>query len=567
MARGSSFVLQSERLGPLPVVNHFLDRLDLEALLDRFVPTQDRRYSLPHAKALGVLLRSIIVEREPIYRQYETVKTFAPGLFGLDREEIEHLTDDRLGRALDALFDADRGTLLTEVVVRAAAEFSLSFDELHNDSTTIRFTGQYRRAHGRSIRGKRAPWITYGRSKDRRPDLKQLLFVLTATADGGVPVQFRREDGNTNDSPTHIETWETLRKVAGRPDFLYIADSKLCSRENMDYLDHRGGRFVTVIPRNRLEDGEFRKWIQTHEPEWELVWDRPNPRRKYAPRDRWWVFRYPIPSREGWPVTWVRSSLLALHQEQRRRERTAKAVEELEDLKRKLQSPKTRLRKASEVDLRIANILSHRRVARYLKVKRTIRQEHVYRQKTPGRPGPQTEYRRRTRRRHDINWEIDQAAIDYDRKSDGMYPLLTNDRSLSSADVLRAHKAQPIIEKRFQQTKTVHEIAPVLLKNEDRVEALFVLYFLALLVQALIERELREAMRQHDIEELPIYPEERACRCPTTEQILRLFSLTEQHVLSRRGKLVQVFHARLTELQSQVLALLQVPTRKFRLLP
>lgn len=564
MARRSSFVLETERLGPLPVVNHFLDRLDLEALLDRFVPTEDRRYSLPHAKALGVLLRSIVVEREPIYRQYETVKTFAPGLFGLDGEEIEHLTDDRLGRALDALFDADRGTLLTEVVVRAAEEFSLSFDELHNDSTTIRFTGQYRRADGRSIRGKRAPWITYGRSKDRRPDLKQLLFVLTATADGGVPVQFRREDGNRNDSPTHIETWETLRKVAGRPDFLYIADSKLCSRENMDHLDHRGGRFVTVMPRNRLEDGEFRKWIQTHEPEWELVWDRPNPRRKYAPRDRWWVFRYPIPSREAWPVTWVRSSLLALHQEQRRRERTAKALEELEDLKRKLQSPKTRLRKASEVDLRIANILSHRRVARYLKVKRTIREEHVYRQKTPGRPGPETEYRRRTRRRHDISWEIDQAAIDYDRKSDGMYPLLTNDRSLSSADVLRAHKAQPMIEKRFQQTKTVHEIAPVLLKNEDRVEALFVLYFLALLVQALIERELREAMRQHDIEELPIYPEERACRCPTTEQILRLFSLAEQHVLSRGGKVVQVFHARLTELQSQVLELLEVPTRNFR---
>ena len=235
MARRGSFVLETERLGPLPVVDHFLDRLDLEALLDRFVPTQDRRYSLPHAKALGVLLRSIIVEREPIYRQYETVKTFAPGLFGLDREEIEHLTDDRLGRALDALFDADRGTLLTEVVVHAAAEFSLSFDELHNDSTTIRFTGQYRRADGRSIRGKRAPWITYGRSKDRRPDLKQLLFVLTATADGGVPVQFRREDGNTNDSPTHIETWETLRKVAGRPDFLYIADSKLCSGEKSKY--------------------------------------------------------------------------------------------------------------------------------------------------------------------------------------------------------------------------------------------------------------------------------------------------------------------------------------------
>ena len=63
-----------------------------------------------------------------------------------------------------------------------------------------------------------------------------------------------------------------------------------------------------------------------------------------------------------------------------------------------------------------------------------------------------------------------------------MYPLLTNDRSLSDAQVFEAHKRQPNIAKRFEQVKTVPEIAPVLLKNEGRVEALFFLYFLALLV-------------------------------------------------------------------------------------
>ena len=62
--------------------------------------------------------------------------------------------------------------------------------------------------------------------------------------------------------------------------------------------------------------------------------------------------------------------------------------------------------------------------------------------------------------------------------------------------VLEAHKGQPTIEKRFEQIKTVHEIAPVFLKNEGRIEALFTLYFLALLVQALIERELRLAMKR-----------------------------------------------------------------------
>ena len=63
------FTLHSERLGPLPLINHFLQRIDLEAIIDRHVPTNDRRCVVRHASALGVLLRSILIEREPIYRR------------------------------------------------------------------------------------------------------------------------------------------------------------------------------------------------------------------------------------------------------------------------------------------------------------------------------------------------------------------------------------------------------------------------------------------------------------------------------------------------------------------
>ena len=106
------FVLQSERLGPLPLVNHFIHRMGLEDTLDRYVPS-DQRCAVSHARALGVLLRSIIVEREPIYRQQETVHGFASGMFGVGEEEMQHVGDDRIGRALDRLFDADRAALLT----------------------------------------------------------------------------------------------------------------------------------------------------------------------------------------------------------------------------------------------------------------------------------------------------------------------------------------------------------------------------------------------------------------------------------------------------------------------
>ena len=56
----------AERLGPLPLINHFLQRLGLLELLERHMPTTDTRSTVSHAQALGALLRSIIVEREPI---------------------------------------------------------------------------------------------------------------------------------------------------------------------------------------------------------------------------------------------------------------------------------------------------------------------------------------------------------------------------------------------------------------------------------------------------------------------------------------------------------------------
>ena len=212
----------------------------------------------------------------------------------------------------------------------------------------------------------------------------------------------------------------------------------------------------------------------------------------------------------------------------------------------------------------MAEILEQHRVGRYLKVRRTVREEHSFKQARRGRPGPDMAYRKITRRRYDLEWTLDEAAIAYDQKSDGMYPLLTNDRNLSPAQALIAHKGQPTIEKRFEQVKTVHEIAPVFLKNEGRIEALFTLYFLALLVQALIERELRLTMKRSHIEELPLYPEQRQCRRPTTEQVLRLFSLAERHTLRREGQAVQVFHPEMTDLQRQVLTLLGVPQGAFR---
>ncbi len=100
----------------------------------------------------GVLLRNILVEREPLYALHEWAGPFDESLLGLPEGAARLLNDDRVGRALDALFLADRAALLTDIVVGAVQTFDVDLRELHNDSTTVTFTGDYAAATGGPIR-------------------------------------------------------------------------------------------------------------------------------------------------------------------------------------------------------------------------------------------------------------------------------------------------------------------------------------------------------------------------------------------------------------------------------
>ena len=110
---------------------------------------------------------------------------------------------------LARLFDADRATLLTRLVLDAVARFGIDCSQLHNDSTSVTVTGRYSGADGRARGGKATAAITFGHNKDHRPDLKQLVWILTVSFDGAVPIAHRVVDGNTSDDVTHVETWDS----------------------------------------------------------------------------------------------------------------------------------------------------------------------------------------------------------------------------------------------------------------------------------------------------------------------------------------------------------------------
>lgn len=552
------FRLQTEVLGPLPIVDHFLSRLGVDARLARWVPEGDASVRLAPAKALGAVLRCLCLRHEPLYALAEWAAPYDAALLGVAPEERVLLNDDRVARALTQLFDADRASLLTELVVAMIAAFDLDCGQLHNDSTTLTFSGDYLVATGQPRGGKPTPAIVHGHNKDHRPDLKQLLWILTVTADGAVPLAYRTEPGNTNDDPTHIPTWTGLVELLGRTDFLYVADSKLCSRPALEHIASRGGRFLTVLPQNRREDGDFRTWVVTHAPDWEEVERQPG-RRQTDPPHVWWAFPWPEPSAEGFRICWFRSSQKIAQDTVRRADRLRRAQADLTDLAARLGSPRSRFRNRPAVEQAVQAILDRTETTRLITYTVSEQVEERFRQEKRGRPGPKTRYRRVTRPRLHLSFAVDVAAVHAEAASDGCFPLITNDREMTHAQLLAAYKYQPNLEQRHAELKGPMDVAPVFLKDAARIEGLLCLEFLALLVRALIEREIRKAMQRRHLEELSLYPEDRGCRAPTATRVLAIFSGLSRHRLLEGDRLAQVFPPTLSPLQRQVLDLLGIP--------
>ena len=558
----AGFELVSQRVGAFPLVNHFLARTGLPALLERYLPSDDGRYRLEPATAVGLVVANLLLGREPLYGLGEWAARFDPVLLGLAPGEVELLNDDRVGRALERLFDADRASLLTQLLLGVVAEFGVDTRELHNDSTSISVSGVYADAIGTPRGGKPTPVITFGHSKDHRPDLKQLVFILTVAADGAVPIAYRLADGNTTDDPTHVPTWDGLVALLGRADFLYVADSKLCSREAMGHIAAGGGRFVTVLPRSRGEDRWFRDWAQTHHPDWTEAGRSPGARAD-DPDQVYSTFPAPLPSAEGYRVIWVHSSAKAARDAASRQARIEAGAAAIDALAARLAGPKCRLKTRAAVEAEATALLDRAGAGRWVSYTLTETVEETYRQERRGRPGQNTRYRRHTRTRFSISWDTRLDVLAYDAATDGCFPLITNDTALTDAQVLTGYRYQPHLERRHHLLKSVQQAAPVLLRSPARIEALFCCQFLALLLGALLEREIRTAMAAAHTRDIPLYPELRACTAPSAERLLEIFSDLTRHHLHRDGAHVQTFEPELNPLQQQVLDLLAVPATAY----
>jgi hypothetical protein len=421
-----SLVLRKKMQGAWPLVNHFLQALNLRQLL------QQQIHPPHYVQALELLVQSLLLQPNPLYRVAAWAGHYDPAL-----RPAAPLGDDALGRALDRLFHSDRASLMTAVVVQAAKTFDLQTSQIHNDSTSIKFCGAYAHQDPKAIQLRR------GFSKDHRPDLKQLLYSLSVSADGAVPVHFKTYAGNQTDDGTHWETWQCLRRLLGRSDFLYVADCKLCAKDTLLRLDKEGARFLTVLPRGRAEANDFARQAADCQVRWEPLWSR-RACRKYQRREVFDLAAGLYQMHEGFRLYWYRSSEKRQHDAQDRQDRIAAALQRLERLnQRRGRGPKTEpaIRRAAE------NVLAHYRVKNLVHYQIQLQEKIHFIQTTRGQPSAQTTYRRVVERVPFLCAQPDPTAVAAAQTMDGVFPYVTN-TDLPALEVLKKYKYQPRLEKR-----------------------------------------------------------------------------------------------------------------------
>lgn len=544
------FETRFNQVDVLPLVKHYMDELDLFNIFKKYVPAASGSFS-DHAESLCILTANIICDNKPLYKVQEWLSKYSDG-FVSEPTEARLFNDDRLARSLSALFDSDRHSLMTEVSGSAIAVHKLLTDEIHNDSTTVTFIGKYDTPDTEAVK------LKHGHNKDFRPDCKQIVFGLNITADGHVPISYKLFDGNTPDDITHIPNWNALRTLLEKEDFIYVADCKLCSQKNLDHIAQNGGSFITIVPRDRKEVKRFSKHLKKNEVEWKDAFEIESSRKKG--RINIYKTCESERTRNGFRIIFVHSSAKQEDDEEKRRKRIDKATVQLEGLAPKLNAYHLKTKK--EIKATVDDICKS--VKELIDVKVTTERKQVRVKISPGRPSlTKSVYKNKWEFTHSLQWELNEQAFAEASKTDGIFPLITN-TALEASEVLRKYKSQPFLEKRMYTKKTVLEVAPVFLKKEKRIEAMLLLYFVALMIVSLIERKIRMNMAREKIEKLPILPQGMNSKKPTWNNIRYFYRDVHYSQIIRNGVCIQAVVKGVSGLHEQINRLLEIPDSVYK---
>ena len=554
MSSKNSQKIIRQYVGEIPILQNIANRLGIKEILSRYLPWYGNE-KVSVADSLMLLVYNITCGRQPLYELEEWVTKMHPDMFGYTSFEKGIFNDDRFGRALDKLYHADRASLMTEIVINTVKTINLKLVQLHNDSTTVKAFGKIPGKTNSNLELKR------GNNKDHRPDLKQLVYCLTVSADGFVPIHYKTYSGNITDDTTHIETWNTLTNIIGKKNFLYVADCKVCTDKQLSYIVSHHGKALTIIPEVWSEVQQFKDELRKKAKKKKII--RRCRLDAYGKKyDTFSCFEGTYKTQKrSYAIFWIHSSQKKAQDFYRRQNFLQQTEKALKELSFKLN--KRNLKTKDAIVQRVDNILNKYKVKPFYNI--TIQQQEIrYKvQSGKGRPGPNTKYKIVIENNFSISWHQNKRALSQEKNIDGIFPLLCIDNNFEAKSALAAYKYQPRLEKRFTQFKSIHNVAPLLFKNIERVEAMMFLFFIALMIQAIIEREVRMNMKKNEIDKLPLYPEHRLSYHPTTAKIFDRFSDVSTYLLYDGKKLIQEFSDSLNQIQLTILKLLNISENQY----
>jgi transposase len=543
--------VQTKPVGFAPIPAHYFEKCGIGDIVDEHVPTDPRRKVLTHGQACIAMITGILFQVMQLYRicQFAKESTVLDVLLpGITPQEY---FDDRLADTMDALYDYGLGNLETLITGNIINVFDIKTDICHNDTTCALMFGD---ADNR--RSDRGITITFGYSKQYRKDLKQLVWSLSVSSDSAFPLFQQAYSGNTGDVETYVQQWHNLIDLLGKRDFLFVGDSKVASKENMAHIHNQGGFFLSPLPMYAGYEKAFIDALDRHDRE-ELI----------AYKDRFnRGFEMPlIIDHDGKEYPFRMIVLFdhgLFHRKKKsldqRIEKTRKAFDELSS---KLN--RYRLKEEDAIDKACRAILNKYKTDDFFAYSLHNDALVTYKNSRRGKPSATRPVQKVpvVQDRFRVDLQFNQSAYVQAIGRAGYYPLVTNRHAsqLSIKDAMIAHKNQYKVEHTYRRSKSGYQLEPIYLHTPERIETYLFLFKIALQVVVLIERTARINIQARDKGLDDFMPNCKDYRTPKAEYLLQKF----EHVVSGSMRLANGknygFVSELTDVQSDILAILDVP--------
>jgi transposase len=470
----------------LPIIKAYADQLGLVKLINHYVPTE---MDVDAGTVVLALVLDTLSGRSPLYRLEEFFASQDTELL-LGKAVPPHaLNDDTVGRVLDRLYDLGTMKLFTACAVRAVTRFGLERRYVHFDTTSQSVWGEYQFAEEQDL-----PFqVTYGYSKDKRPDLKQ--FVLsTLCVDRAVPIWGKPEDGNASDKTLNTTLLSEIAQLLARHGvapgaYIYIADAALVTEDNLAALGDT--LFITRLPATYSECGRVVAEAVADNRWEEVGMLAQTPPTKYRPGTFYKVAESDVTLYgKAYRAVVVHSS----SQDQRRQKSLARELQASAAMLEATVHEATQQEYFCHADAEAAAVKLRALQSAYHWIEVMVEEHPKY---GPGRPS-QKQPRVVKALRYGLKATLHERTEVMARKTQetGCFVLLTNvpttgDMAHQARNVLRAYKEQHGIEQNFAFLKDPLIVNSLFLKKPERIEALGLVLLLALLIWRLIERSLR----------------------------------------------------------------------------